>query len=496
MGNSIHSNIEDYRDPDWPKGLYRRGDSYRFSRNLRGRRFFDVFGPVSHDEAVRRVTRYNFDISDGKEPTTKKAKRTSTFAHFAYNVWLPRKKMDIQPSSYCRYRAVIDNFSYYLANVLGIRSASLADITAEAAGQYIVHRSNTPLMPNGSRKFTRALKTGASKVTLHFEKETLKQVLRAAVELKLIDENPFGAVKTSKPTRKEMAAKHRPLSKDEAAALMLAATVVDECGEIGNARFADVVEFLLKTGERLNEMTFMEWSDVNWDDGLIRVAEKQVTEVRTIALPTRAVERVKAMIAGRTREERLFETEKDIADFGVCLGIRKKDALLAIEVGDVDLEKRVIATSRTFGWHPKGTAGEIPMSNDIRHLLHRLQMRRTSNFVFAHHDGGRCRLDVLDLLKKAQKLAGIKGRLRVHDLRHTCAVRLRENGIPLETIMGILRHADIRETLIYAPYHTDEGKKAVMCLDTPESATQPAEGKIREILARKQGQNEGIRRAS
>ena len=35
----------------------------------------------------------------------------------------------------------------------------------------------------------------------------------------------------------------------------------------------------------------------------------------------------------------------------------------------------------------------------------------------------------------------------------------------LETIMGILRHADIRETLIYAPYSLQEGRSAINKLD-------------------------------
>ena len=31
--------------------------------------------------------------------------------------------------------------------------------------------------------------------------------------------------------------------------------------------------------------------------------------------------------------------------------------------------------------------------------------------------------------------------------------------------MGIMRHADIRETLIYAPYDLAEGQKAILALD-------------------------------
>lgn len=99
---------------------------------------------------------------------------------------------------------------------------------------------------------------------------------------------------------------------------------------------------------------------------------------------------------------------------------------------------------------------------------------KTGNFVFAHRDGGACRVDLRDLLKKAQRGAGIKGRLRVHDLRHTLAVRLRrDKGVPLETIMGILRHADIKETLIYAPYSLDEGRAAMVRLDE-RAGTSPA----------------------
>ena len=83
-------------------------------------------------------------------------------------------------------------------------------------------------------------------------------------------------------------------------------------------------------------------------------------------------------------------------------------------------------------------------------------------------------MDLLALLKKAQAMAGIGGRLRIHDLRHTLGRRLRKDlGVPLETIMGILRHADIRETLIYAPYSLDEGRAAMGKLDEATAVPSP-----------------------
>lgn len=73
-------------------------------------------------------------------------------------------------------------------------------------------------------------------------------------------------------------------------------------------------------------------------------------------------------------------------------------------------------------------------------------------------------------------MAGIRGRLRIHDLRHTLGIRLRrDRGVALETIMGILRHADIRETLIYAPYSLAEGRAAIRRLDGPMAVAAPAD---------------------
>jgi site-specific recombinase XerD len=50
-------------------------------------------------------------------------------------------------------------------------------------------------------------------------------------------------------------------------------------------------------------------------------------------------------------------------------------------------------------------------------------------------------------------------------LRHTFATMLRRQGVPLQAIMGMMRHADIRETLIYAPYNEEEGRDGVRKLD-------------------------------
>ncbi len=162
----------------------------------------------------------------------------------------------------------------------------------------------------------------------------------------------------------------------------------------------------------------------------------------------------------------VFRNERDIEAFGVQLSIRATRDLLALKVGEIDLKARRIVASRSYVWKPKGTNGVVPMCAAVRNLLAGLNERKTGNFVFAHRDGGPCRVDLLELLKRAKRKAGIRGNLRIHDLRHTLATRLRrDKGVALETIMGILRHADIRETLVYAPYSLEEGRDAIRRLD-------------------------------
>lgn len=219
-------------------------------------------------------------------------------------------------------------------------------------------------------------------------------------------------------------------------------------------------------------MCNLEWTDIDWKDGLINVRLKQVEESRTIPIPAPLAPALRKRLRGKSPGEPVF-TDGDLEAFAGRLHIRGKEELLAIKVGEVDLANLRIVARRSYAWKPKGTNGAVPMCKEVRNLLERLAETKASNFVFPHRDGGPCRMDLLALLKKAQKMAGISGRLRIHDLRHTLGRRLRKDlGVPLETIMGILRHADIRETLIYAPYSLEEGRAAMGKLDG--TATLPA----------------------
>jgi integrase len=460
-----NASFKDIKISSFPEGLYIRGKSYRYRRNYNGKRILQIWGDIPYDEAQLRAKRLNLSLEEGISITEVASK--TTFQDFAIDVWLKKKSSEIRAASLSRYRAVAENFMTYLKEKK-LDGAGIETITYQLASDYLVHRSHSPIMPNGHKKFTRHLKAGASKSTLHFERNALCSMFREAVKRNLTRQNPFQDVKSKKPSRQEVATAHHPLTEAEEVALLQAAKAFDgQTKETGNPSYFDLFFFLVKTGLRENELRNLEWTDIDWHNDVIRIGTKKVFETRTISIPSFAVDGLRRRVRDKQPHDSVFVDSKDVRSFGFRLAIRTMPELLALKVQDVDIRNRVIKMTREYTWLPKATNGKVPMCEGVRTLLRRLEENHTSNFVFAHHDGGACRVDIWDALKTVQKMAGIQGRLRVHDLRHTLAIRLREKGVSLETIMGILRHANIEETLIYAPYQIEEGQNAMRLLDSP-----------------------------
>ena len=466
--------FKDRDDPSWPVGLYRRQYSFRFRRVVKTLSVLEVWGAIPEGDAIRRATRYNLDLEEGRNPIEERSKRVMTVAEFAREVWFPKKATQLRPRSLARYKTVTEQFIHYLEIVRGMRSALLSDIVYDVADDYLSYRESTPLVLSGQKRYTRAIPHGASKKTVLFDRETLFQLFKEAVRRDLIKKNPFEDIHPKKPTIHEVRAVHHPLTIEEEAALLVAAAKIDSTmPNSGNPKFYDIVLFLVQTGLRDDEMCNLEWTDIDLKGNSIQVRQKQVEATRTIPIPPSLVPALKKRLLGKLPSAPVF-TDEDVDKFTGRLHIRNRAELLAIKVEEVDLDNLKIVARRSYTWKPKGTNGVVPMTKVVRSLLERLAENRTSNFVFPHRDGGPSRMDILSMLKKAQKITGIKGRLRIHDLRHTLGKRLRKDlGVPLETIMGILRHADIRETQIYAPNSPEDGQSAMSTLDAMSALNPP-----------------------
>ena len=184
------------RKVDWPKGLNQRGQSYRFKRMVNGDTLRENWGQISEAAAIQKAERYNWEIADGKNPVQEAKQKATTFPEFAYGVWLPKKKATVKESSHKKYRSQIDNFAHFLERVKKLKDCPLGDIDYALADDYLTHRRTAPIMPNGSREFTRAQKGGASKKTIRSEMEMLKALFNEALARKLVSENPFDWTET------------------------------------------------------------------------------------------------------------------------------------------------------------------------------------------------------------------------------------------------------------------------------------------------------------
>jgi integrase len=234
------------------------------------------------------------------------------------------------------------------------------------------------------------------------------------------------------------------------------------------ASFHDIYFTFLHTGLRYNELVHLEWRDVDLRAGVLLVREKQIVEDRCCRMLNGEADIWGDLMDGKEDEDKVFSRAAQAEKLLARVRIRKIDDLLSLEVGDIDLEAETIHLRKSYVWSPKGSNGRVPISPKLVKLLagRKKLSESRSQFVFPAPDGGKCRLHLLDVLQRlARKLKLPEPLPRVHDLRHSFASTLRRNGVPLESIMGLMRHSSIRETLRYAPYHEEEGRAAITTLD-------------------------------
>ena len=180
--------------------------------------------------------------------------------------------------------------------------------------------------------------------------------------------------------------------------------------------------------------------------------------------PCREVERFKVDNA-RSRflteeeETRLFEEladhqmVKDVVTMALHTGMRQGE-IFNLRWFDVNPTRGTIHVRRT----KTGKDRFVPINSRLRALLENLN--RSSEHVFPSPKTGRALIDVKRQFDRAKVHAGIAD-FRFHDLRHTAATRMADNGADVFTIAAILGHSDIRMTSRYT-HATDRARRAAV----------------------------------
>lgn len=134
-------------------------------------------------------------------------------------------------------------------------------------------------------------------------------------------------------------------------------------------------------------------------------------------------------------------------------GMRKKE-MLDLTWDRVDFYNRMIYLSPEQ--QKNRTHGSVPLNSGAVSAL-KGQIGRSDRYVFFY------RQHKINDCKKAFKTAcdavGVDD-FRIHDLRHTFAAWCVQKGIPIKTVQELLRHEDLKSTMIYAHLSPDNIRDA------------------------------------
>ena len=136
-------------------------------------------------------------------------------------------------------------------------------------------------------------------------------------------------------------------------------------------------------------------------------------------------------------------------------GMRRGE-ILDLRWQNVDLLKRLIRIVKSKNGEKRG----IPMSNTLVNLFKGMNVRDISGRVFPI-SGSSLRQAFDKVIEKA-KLEDF----HFHDLRHTFATRLVQNGVDLYKVKELLGHKTIAMTMRYAHHYPESLRSSVEVLDT------------------------------
>ena len=254
--------------------------------------------------------------------------------------------------------------------------------------------------------------------TVQYVHATLSAALQQAVREELIGRNVARIVETPTAVNQEV----QPLDREEAQKLLRAART---------HRFHALWLLLISVGLRRGEVLALSWNDVDLDNGQLRVRRnlqrvskelifgtpKTKRSMRTVSLPRRCITALKARNSEQQKEQSAAGEKWDPLP-------HQPDGLVFTTVTGRPTEPRSLNRMLTV-------------------LCRKAQVRR----------------------------------VRVHDLRHTCASLLLEQGVDARTIMETLGHSTITLTLnTYAHVMDTTLRAAAERMDDALGADDSGEG--------------------
>lgn len=155
---------------------------------------------------------------------------------------------------------------------------------------------------------------------------------------------------------------------------------------------------------------------------------------------------------------------REFVEFAVETGLRLGE-ILTLQWPHVDLGHGTLTVEAATT--KNGLPRTIPLSDRALAVLQRRQSRSgtASLVVFANRKGGHRTLGTVNrAFRKARTRAGIAN-CRFHDLRHTFATRLCQDGVDPYTVQRLVGHQDPKMTQRYAHHCTESLRRGIEVLN-------------------------------
>ena len=280
------------------------------------------------------------------------------------NEWFENvAKIKVRPSSHQTYRGYIDH--HITPNIGNIQLEKLTTMDLQKLYRKLLNKGRV------DRIEAKQQPKGLSAKTVRNINQVISSAMDFAVAQKIIPENPCKAVALPKVEHKEM--QTIPAEQLQAFLQEAKATGVYEMYYIE-----------LATGLRRGELLGLKWTDIDWQNGIIKVR--------------RQVARVDGQI--------------------VEAPLKTKNSYRAVTISQQAIE-----------------------------VLKQQKAKTNDEYVFPSPNGGPISPDsVNNMLKRVLARAGIP-KVRFHDLRHTFATIALQNGVDIKTVSGMLGHFSAGFTL-------------------------------------------------
>ena len=128
----------------------------------------------------------------------------------------------------------------------------------------------------------------------------------------------------------------------------------------------------------------------------------------------------------------------------------RRGELLRLTWGDIDFDRQIASVNQT----KNGDKKNLPLIPSVIDELNKFKTSNPQELVFASKRRPDSAFSFVDIWYKALKTANIKN-FRFHDLRHTTASMLAQNGCTLLEIGDVLGHRQINVTKRYSHLCTD-----------------------------------------